>query len=74
MDDKIMKKYCPDCRYRMKFVKTEKQSPEFLKFIKTDKNSKEEEFNFLEIWNCLNCNENWEFDTITGSWKIKSLS
>jgi len=74
MDDKKRKKYCPDCRYRMEFIKFEKQPAEFLKFLKSDKNLGVEEFDLLEIWNCLNCNENWEFDTTTGSWKIKTYS
>lgn len=62
MDDKKIKRYCPDCRYQMEFIKSEKD-------VEIDGKS----LNMLEIWNCLNCNEEWEFDIEEGNWKLKSL-
>ena len=70
MLEKTYKRYCPDCRHRMDLVKLDKQPLEIPWRSTTDKNL--EQLTFSEIWNCLNCNELWEFDPETQKWKIKS--
>ena len=61
MDNIKKERVCPICRQSLHFVKSEKEE---------DMNEKT--FAIFEIWNCLNCNEEWEFDIKKGGWKVRS--
>ncbi len=59
---------CPTCGQSLHFVKSEKQPVKLVKSEK-DKEMNEETFAIFEIWNCLNCNEEMQFDVNNGIWK-----
>ena len=59
---------CPTCGQSLDFVKSEKQPIEPVKSEK-DEDMNEKTFSIFEIWNCLNCDEEFEFDVKKGIWK-----
>jgi len=71
MDNIKKERVCPTCGQSLHFVKSEKQ---LIKLVKSEKDEdmNEETFAIFEIWNCLNCNGEWEFDIKKGGWKIRS--
>ena len=62
---------CPTCGQSLHFVKLEKQPMKLVKSEK-DKDMNKETFAIFEIWDCLNCNEEWKFDIQQGGWKLIS--
>ena len=57
--DNDHKKYCPNCGKPMKLAETKK-----------DKDETGNAFPRWKIWNCLNCNENWEVDLMKNMLQI----
>jgi len=64
------KEACPTCGQPMHFLDSKKPSIEFIKSGKIEGIDKKP-FAFLETWNCLNCDEEWEFNIKKGGWKLK---
>ena len=71
MDHIKNERVCPTCGQFLHFVKSEKQPIEHVK-SERDKEMNKKTFAIFEIWNCLNCNEEWEFDIKKGGWKLIS--
>ena len=59
VNKKEMERSCPTCGQPMNFVKFRK-----------DINKNKKSFNRWQIWNCLNCNEEWEVDVLTNMFSI----
>ena len=71
MDNIKKERVCPTCGQSLHFVKSEKQHIKLVKSEK-DEDMNEKPFARMEIWNCLNYNEEWEFDIKKGGWKLIS--
>lgn len=71
MDNIKKERVCPICGQPLHFVKSETQPIKLVKSEK-DEDMNEKTFAIFEIWNCLNCNGEWEFDIKKGGWKARS--
>ncbi|MCK5459420.1 MAG: hypothetical protein KAI20_05975 [Thermoplasmatales archaeon] len=68
MDSIKKERVCPTCGQPLHLVKSEKQPIEHVNSEK-DKEMNKKTFAIFEIWNCLNCNEEMEFDVNNAIWK-----
>jgi hypothetical protein len=61
---------CPECGQPLKLIKSKKQHHHHrVRDDETEIPSKP--FDFLEMWHCLNCNEDWENEIMKNVWKKK---
>jgi hypothetical protein len=68
MDYIKKERVCPCCGQSLHLVKSLKQPKKHVKSEK-DKEQNRKTFAMFEIWNCLNCNEEMQFDVDNAIWK-----